>query len=640
MTPTVLTPSGSGLAAGLDDAARPEAHRKAKDFIEQEQQFHLGMLPTEQSNPKTRGMAETSQRDLPAAVRMLQSVDEDILPKAKQILAGPEFRRMVAAMRRAINGNGQICFSGCGATGRLAILLEAAWREFWQDARQQHPDIAAKLPDLENRCTSIMTGGDFALIRSVESFEDHVVFGRQQAKEAGLKKGDVLVAITEGGETSSVIGTAWQALENGAEVFFVFNNPADVLARHIERSRQVIEDARITKLDLFCGPMALAGSTRMQATTSELLVAGAALETALMETLAARLNGDELAQLHCGAAVPAASSAGNDLAGETPAPPRAPADFAAQFAALLAELGRAEAVDAMAAMIQFEEELYRQKGLVTYMADRCLLDIFTDTTERSPTFLLPKFRQCDDRVSLPPWAFVKDPLRPTAEAWRNVLHRGPRCLNWDVPLYRQMNAPARLQSDPPRLSAEELFKFQVGNEDDASRYAPAANAAVLVAEGGEVARLARPDDPLRTAFAAAARPFAQRAVLAIGPAPPADMASIVWHVPVSPAATPLRTFDRLANKLVLNTVSTATMCRLGRVTSNWMVCLEATNKKLIDRSTRLVAELAGVDYNAACHALFETLEEISQTVKPGQERPSPVVLTIARLKHKSAASPR
>ena len=36
----------------------------------------------------------------------------------------------------------------------------------------------------------------------------------------------------------------------------------------------MIEDARITKLDLFCGPMALTGSTRMQATTSELLVAG------------------------------------------------------------------------------------------------------------------------------------------------------------------------------------------------------------------------------------------------------------------------------------------------------------------------------------------------------------------------------
>ena len=582
----------SRLAAGLDDAARTEAHRKAKEFIEQEQQFHLGVLPSEQSNPKTRGMAELSQRDLPAAVRMLQSVDKDILPKAKLVLAGPEFHRMVAAMRRALEGKGQICFSGCGATGRLAILLEAAWREFWQDARRQHPDLAAKWPNLEDRVTSIMTGGDFALIRSVENFEDHIPFGRQQAREAGLHKGDVLVAITEGGETSSVIGTTWQAVDNGAEAFFVFNNPADVLARHIERSRKVIEDPRITKLDLSSGPMALAGSTRMQATTSELLVAGAALDTALAETL--HISRSEMSTLS------------------------PPADYAEQFTRLLAELGRPDAVNAMAAMIEFEEQIYRRKGLVTYMADRCLLDIFTDTTERSPTFMLPKFRNSDNHVSPPSWAFVKDPLRPTAEAWRNVLHRGPRCLNWDAELYRQMNAPAKLVTNPPRLSADELFKFLIGNEDDASRYAVADNAAVLLVEGDEVARLARPDNPLRAAFASAARPFAQRAVLAIGPAPPQEIAPIRWHVPLHPAASPLRLFDRLADKLVLNTVSTATMCRLGRVTSNWMVYVEATNKKLIDRSTRLVSELTGVDYNTACYALFETLEEISKTVKPGQ----------------------
>ena len=118
-------------------------------------------------------------------------------------------------------------------------------------------------------------------------------------------------------------------------------------------------------------------------------------------------------------------------------------------------------------------------------------------------------------------------------------------------------------------------------------------------------------------------------MLAIGPAPPADIRRYAGTCLFVLAATPLRMFDRLANKLVLNTVSTATMCRLGRVSSNWMVYVEATNKKLVDRSTRLVAELAGVDYNTACYALFETLEEIAQTVKPGQERPSPVALTIA-----------
>lgn len=615
-------------AAGAGDAPeeRPatflqEAHRKAQQFIDHEQQFHLGVLPTEQSNPKTVGLAETAQRDVEAAVRMLQAVDGDVVPRATEVLAGVEFQRLVAALRRALDGPGRICFSGCGATGRLSILLEVCWRRFWQELPRRHPAVAAKLPPLEHRVVSIMTGGDYALIRSVENFEDHQVFGRQQVREAGLGKGDVLVAISEGGETSSVIGTIWQALDNGAEVFFAFNNPAALLAQHIERSRRVIEEPRVTKLDLACGPMGVAGSTRMQATTAELLVVGAALELALTETLRQTLDAADLAQLGIVSATPP--------------------DYARWLAALLHDLAQPGAVAALAAMVRYEEQLYRSHGLVTYLADQCLLDIFTDTTERSPTFMLPRFRSCADQVSPPPWAFVKNPRLPTPEAWRAVLCREPRCLTWEADMYRRLDAPASLQANPPRLAAADMFQFLIGNEPDAARSSVAASAAILIVLGDEVARLARPDDPLRGAFATCARPFAQRAVLAVGPAaPPQDLAPVLWHVPVRPSASPLGLYDRLAMKLVLNNVSTATMARLGRLISNWMAYVEPTNKKLIDRGTRLVAEIAGVDYATACYALHETIEELARTLTPGEEKPSPVALTIARLQRRPATISR
>jgi N-acetylmuramic acid 6-phosphate (MurNAc-6-P) etherase len=64
-------------------------------------------------------------------------------------------------------------------------------------------------------CISVMAGGDFALIKSVEGFEDFPDFGRHQLREAGVQKGDVVVAITEGGETPFVIGTAWEGLDRG-----------------------------------------------------------------------------------------------------------------------------------------------------------------------------------------------------------------------------------------------------------------------------------------------------------------------------------------------------------------------------------------------------------------------------------------
>ncbi len=47
--------------------------------------------------------------------------------------------------------------------------------------------------------------------------------------------------------------------------------------------------------------------------------------------------------------------------------------------------------------------------------------------------------------------------------------------------------------------------------------------------------------------------------------------------------SPLRLYDRLVMKLVLNTVSTATMALLGRVVSNWMAHVEPADKKFIDR---------------------------------------------------------
>ncbi|MCK7533411.1 MAG: hypothetical protein MZV63_21450 [Marinilabiliales bacterium] len=73
-----------------------------------------------------------------------------------------------------------------------------------------------------------------------------------------------------------------------------------------------------------------------------------------------------------------------------------------------------------------EKSTYQANGLVTYYGNSLMLDIFTDTTERSPTFMLPPFRKYDDTVSPLSWAFVRNPLLPTPEAWVNVLGRPPR----------------------------------------------------------------------------------------------------------------------------------------------------------------------------------------------------------------------
>jgi N-acetylmuramic acid 6-phosphate etherase len=58
-----------------------------------------------------------------------------------------------------------------------------------------------------------------------------------------------------------------------------------------------------------------------------------------------------------------------------------------------------------------------------------------------------------------------------------------------------------------------------------------------------------------------------------------------------------------ATKLVLNTLTTGAMIRIGKTYGNLMVDLRAWNDKLVDRSQRIVMEAAGVDRTAARRAM-------------------------------------
>ena len=52
-------------------------------------------------------------------------------------------------------------------------------------------------------------------------------------------------------------------------------------------------------------------------------------------------------------------------------------------------------------------------------------------------------------------------------------------------------------------------------------------------------------------------------------------------------------------KMILNMISTSVMIKLGRVKGNKMVNMQLTNKKLIERGTRMIIEELGIDYDKA-----------------------------------------
>src|SRR5262245_28900120 len=262
--------SAVAAAPGLLEILGISPSAQSRDYVEHKTQFQLHTLLTEQRHPRTLNLSERAVSDLPAALAMLFSVDEDIATRVGALRGDDSLRRLSAAVERALVERRRIYVYGCGATGRLAKQMESTfWRPFWSqllaDAslRQKLPPALAN--EVVDELTGEMTGADRALISSLEGFEDLQLIGRQQLLDHGIKKGDVVIAVTEGGETSSVIGTilaahaqwklapGYDAAAAREHLFFVYNNPDEKLLP-FERSRRVIEEPGITKINLATGP--------------------------------------------------------------------------------------------------------------------------------------------------------------------------------------------------------------------------------------------------------------------------------------------------------------------------------------------------------------------------------------------------
>lgn len=530
-----------------------QAAEAARHFIQEETQFHLGDLVTEQSHPLTHNLSTVIQQSVESGVSLLLQVDQDILPVFSRVALSREMLLLEEAMLRTIRGGGRIIFSSCGASGRLVSLLEAMWRRCWEG------------DPLADRVISLVTGGERALIRAVERFEDFQSFGRRQAADAGIQEQDLMIALTEGGEISSVIGTMKEAADRGARVFMLFNNPADLLRQKFQRSRDVLDDSRMVKMDLTTGPMALSGSTRMQATTIGMLVTGTAMDQVCR--ILKRQN-------------------------------RQPESwYISTFVSLLAKLRDCQVMKGLTRWVSVESELYQAGGRLTYLTDHFLLDVFSDTTERTPTFMIPPIRPAEDRAAPVPWTTARNPLFNSDLAWRHMLRRQPRGLNWTKADYLEMGAGQAMVEKLPPLDAPAIQRFQIGNEPDPDGSRENDLHLLILTDHDEAQSLLK---------AAGDRQGLAR-MLAVKVGSPIRHPAESIHLPLTFHETTIHLFEHLAMKMILNTVSTATMAKIGRVKGNWMIQVDATNKKLIDRAVRIIQFFSHLTYEQACMELHQTI---------------------------------
>lgn len=347
-----------------------------EEFLRRQNEFALGHLPTEGFHPETKNLSELIREDLPSAIATIQKIDLAAIEKTET--QSDLIHRLSKVIQETFKNKRRVFLSGCGATGRLALTLESSWRKTHAGTH------------LENSVQALMAGGDFALVKSVENFEDFPEYGRRHLQDLGFQSGDLLIAITEGGETPYVIGTAHEALSHSKEKnfqkpWFVYCNPADVLCKTVERSREIIQHPNIENLCIETGPMALSGSTRLQAATAQMLAVGAALWDDL--SLISRLR-DEYSKL--------------------------------KLSLFLQPV------------VEWESQVYHEKNFVMYQTDTFPIAVLTDTTERSPTFSLTPFeKKTDFHPSHYSLCYLGVPSASDAqESWMAILNREPIGLEW------------------------------------------------------------------------------------------------------------------------------------------------------------------------------------------------------------------
>ena len=352
----------------------PSASDRTREFLATGTQFRLGALVTESANLNTHDLAELCQRDLPRATEVFKNVEYDALQTLRKTEDLTD--ELVESFERCLAKGRKIFMCGCGATGRLSLILESVWR---QEPR----------PGFEESVVAFTAGGDYALVRSLGVLEDRPDLGARHLLDLGFQDGDILVAITEGGETPFVLGALDQATKTSqAKSWLFFCNPPLLLKKLVDRSRLAMENPQVRWHAFQTEPMALTGSTRLQASSVLMAFVGVALREVASGKKSRWLISeliDHVSQM--------------DVRGFCP-------------------------------LIEIEAEAHLKQQFTLHRSRSAAMPVLTDTTERAPTFSLAPFESMLDgsvTASVASRTYLEIPrAKSSLEAWHHLLRRDHR----------------------------------------------------------------------------------------------------------------------------------------------------------------------------------------------------------------------
>lgn len=167
--------------------------------------------------------------------------------KAAVAAVDPALADIAAASRLAADAllaGGRLVYAGAGSSGLMAMADALELPGTYGIAREH--------------IVILLAGGAASLVDLAGGFEDDRALAVSDAKEAGLRAGDCVIAVSASGSTPYALSLIAYAKEKGAKVIAMANNPGAAL----------FDEADVSIL-LPTPPEVISGSTRMGAGTAQ-----------------------------------------------------------------------------------------------------------------------------------------------------------------------------------------------------------------------------------------------------------------------------------------------------------------------------------------------------------------------------------
>ncbi len=549
-------------------------------FVEFEKEFALGSTSTEQLHPITKSLSQVMHKSVSEGLGLLLSVDEGSAEGLERFI--PSIETLAPLLAEKVRMGGRIFLVGSGSSGRMAV------------------DIAAKtslvFPQVDVR--GIIAGGDSALIRAKEGFEDSETDGAAALKEAHLGLKDTVILISASGSASFNVGCGHFSADKGANVLYFYNS------KNIPSRTQKLFERQMNPAIPLCidvGPQAIAGSTRLQGATLAEACLGALLGSVCYlsqdkELLAKEYPIDVLAKMREGIALI-----------------RSHLESLEKFVKIEAEIFS----DPRSNFKQLRD--VSDQGYVTFVApEESMREVLVDSTEASPTFSTnPIRRETENHKKRAEFRSYLLGQEENREAWKALLGRDVHPLDVkDTEDFLLACEAEGINSFQKRPKGKGNFVIGVVKLKEAQPL-PEKLIHVLEAakkEGGSIGLIVICNGKLKEGKE-------------LG-----DAVLILENVPQDA----LGIAETLVLKQTLNLISNGSMILMNKVHGNQMIDVRASNKKLIDRCIRLIKEIWSEyhpDFPLNDKVLYHFIAHVSAIKKSYEEKgiytPSVVKIVLA-----------